>query len=124
MLGKSLVLWVSFGVVAVAVGAVREKLLVERVGELAAHQIGTLLVCAAIALIVAAALPRLKPTALQALGIGALWVGLTVVLEFGVFHYLAGVSWQRLLADYDLSRGRLWPLVLVTELVSPWAARR
>ena len=33
---------------------------------------------------------------------------------------MPGDTMAVLLADYDLAAGRLWPLVLVTELVTPW----
>ena len=28
--------------------------------------------------------------------------------------------WSELLADYNIFAGRLWPLVLATELAAPW----
>ena len=34
-------------------------------------------------------------------------------------HYLFGNSWGRLLEDYNLLRGRIWVLVLVTTAVAP-----
>jgi hypothetical protein len=55
-------------------------------------------------------------------GIGALWLALTVAYELLIGRYSAGASWESLLADYDVSRGRLWPLVLVTVLFAPWLA--
>jgi hypothetical protein len=54
------------------------------------------------------------------LGVGALWLALTLAFEFGFGHYLSGMSWQALLADYDLLHGRLWPLVLIATLLGPW----
>jgi hypothetical protein len=36
-----------------------------------------------------------------------------------------GNTWERLLADYDVLRGRIWVLVLLANLVSPvWVFRR
>jgi hypothetical protein len=49
LIEKSLPVWLLFGVVGILFGALREKLLVARVGELRAHQIGTLAVCFVIA---------------------------------------------------------------------------
>jgi ABC-type Fe3+ transport system permease subunit len=45
---------------------------------------------------------------------------MTVAFEVGVFHFIVGHPMSVLLADYDLAAGRLWPLVLITELVTPW----
>jgi hypothetical protein len=56
--------------------------------------------------------------------VGALWVGLTVAFEFGFGHYVMGAPWEVLLADYDILRGRLWPLVLAANLVAPLLAGR
>lgn len=66
----------------------------------------------------------MRPTTGEALAIGLLWVVLTLLFEFGVFRFALGLPWERLLADYDLAEGRLWPLVLVTELVVPYVVVR
>jgi hypothetical protein len=56
--------------------------------------------------------------------VGILWAVLTVAFEFLAGHYAFGHPWPELLADYDLLRGRVWLLVLVTTLVAPrWAWR-
>ena len=44
-----------------------------------------------------------------------------MAFEF-LFGRVAGASWESLLANYDLSEGRLWPLVLVSVLLAPWLA--
>ena len=44
---------------------------------------------------------------------------LTLAFEFLAGHYLFGNSWERLLADYDVARGRIWPLVLIVTFVTP-----
>jgi len=121
---KSLAVWLSFGVVAVTLGGLRDVFLRPRVGELRAHQIGTGAVCVVIAVIIVLSMRWLQPTPSQAAAIGALWALLTVVFEFTVFHYIAGEPWQRLLANYNVMKGRLWPLVLVTELVLPYVTVR
>jgi hypothetical protein len=37
-------------------------------------------------------------------------------------HYVFGNSWEKLLADYNLFRGRIWALVLIIILFAPlWA---
>jgi hypothetical protein len=52
------------------------------------------------------------------LAIGALWVALTAVLELGL-GLARGLAPDGLFADYDVTRGRLFGLVLLAELVSP-----
>lgn len=53
---KSLLVWLCFGVVAVSMGSLREKLLVPRLGELRAHQLGTIAACGVIAAIIVVAM--------------------------------------------------------------------
>ena len=40
----------------------------------------------------------------------------------GAGYYLFGASWEALLAQYDVSRGEMWLLVLITMLMAPVAA--
>ena len=59
-----------------------------------------------------------------ALYIGLFWMTLTMAFEFLFFHYFGGHSWTELLANYDISSGRLWPLVLLWVAVAPWVFYR
>jgi hypothetical protein len=67
----------------------------------------------------------IRPTSSgKALKVGVVWLCLTLAFEFLVGHYVFGNTWSALLADYDLSRGRIWIAVLVLTLLSPlWTAR-
>lgn len=118
---RALLIWLILAVVAVTAGVVREAFLTPRVGALAAHQVGTGVVVAAFALVtwktVRWIVPDLERGRLVALGVG--WTALTVVFEFAFGHWIVGHPWSRLLADYDLTAGRLWALVLLTMLVAP-----
>jgi hypothetical protein len=46
-------------------------------------------------------------------------LGLTVGFEFLAGHYLFGNPWRRLLEDYNVVRGRVWMLVLLTTALAP-----
>lgn len=116
--------WFAFMLIAVASGILREILLAPALGEHLAHQIGTLFVCLLIGLVGIAAIRRLRPTPNQALGIGLAWAIMTVVFEIGVFHFIVGHPMSVLLTAYNLAAGRLWPLVLLTEILTPWLAAR
>ena len=52
---------------------------------------------------------------------GVIWLVLTIASEFLFGHYIARHSWTRLLADYDLSSGRLWSLVLIAVGLLPYS---
>jgi hypothetical protein len=58
-------------------------------------------------------------SAQQAWAVGVIWVVLTLAFEFLAGHYVFHNAWSRLLEDYNVVRGRIWILVLMTTLVSP-----
>lgn len=116
--------WLLFMLIAVASGALRETLLTPLLGEHSAHQIGTVFVCSLIGATIWRFVRHLRPGPGQALVLGLGWVAVTLLFEFGVFHFLLGHPLSEMLAEYNLAAGRLWPLVLLTELLTPWLATR
>jgi hypothetical protein len=56
----------------------------------------------------------------QALAVGGMWLAMTTAFEFGFGRYVAGHSWEKLLSDYNLLRGRVWSLLLVAIFFLPW----
>lgn len=114
--------WPGGAVIGVLNGTAREALYARRVGERSAHQISTATIIALLAGYFVA-LDRRWPlrSRREALGAGAGWLALTVAFEFGFGHWVAKEDWSELLADYDLSRGRLWSLVLVWTALGPLA---
>jgi hypothetical protein len=65
---------------------------------------------------------RIRSTA-GALGVGVLWVVLTLGFEVVIGRAL-GLGWARIAADYDLLHGGLMPLGLLAMALTPWAVRR
>jgi hypothetical protein len=122
---RALAVWCLLLLLAVLNGGVRDTWLSLRLGDPIARAISTLLLCGLIFLASWLTIGWIRPTSSgAALGVGALWVVLTLAFEFGVGHYGFGKPWLELLADYDLSRGRIWIAVLVVTLVAPlWTAR-
>jgi hypothetical protein len=51
--------------------------------------------------------------------IGLFWLALSLLFEFGFFHYAMHEPWEKLRADYNLFRGRLLIVVWLTTLFSP-----
>ena len=114
--------WLILLVVAVVCGAARTALLQPRVGEQAAHVIGTIVGVSLQAVVIWMLVPWIEPglSRHRLIGIGAGWLAATVLFEFGFGHYVLGHAWTRLLADYNVLAGRLWILVLVNVLVTPF----
>jgi hypothetical protein len=122
---RALLFWLAFLVTAIANGALREALLTPRLGFLGAHAVSSLTLSAAILILTWLAIPWIAPASSgQALAIGAGWLGLTLLFEFGFGHYVSGTPWRELLADYNLLRGRIWVLVLLTLVLAPWLMAR
>lgn len=117
----ALAVWPLFLVTAVTLGAIREGVIAPALGEQAAHVIGTLLFIAAMLAIMWVFVRKIG-SLVQRIDlwlIGVMWTVMTVCFEFGFFHFVAGVPWEKLLADYNVFAGRLWVLVLLTTLCGP-----
>ena len=65
---------------------------------------------------------RLSPG--EALAVGAAWLLCAIVFEFGFGHYIDGLSWPRLLSDYDLFEGRLLLLLWLVVGAGPFLVAR
>jgi membrane-anchored protein YejM (alkaline phosphatase superfamily) len=123
MIFRAILIWVLLLGFAVLNGTVREFALAPRMGAQAAHVASTLVLCAVIFVVALLFTRWIAPKSRGgALLTGAVWLALTLAFEFLAGHYLFGSSWQRLLSEYDLMRGRVWILVLVATLFAPvWA---
>ena len=120
---RSLLMWLVLLLAMMGNGMLRVLVLQPRLGEDLARQVASV---SGIVILLALAVPFvgwIGDVGSRALfGIGALWLALTVAFELLFGRYVSGASWESLLADYDLRRGRLWSLVLVTVLFAPWLA--
>ena len=121
MVTRYLFFWLLLAVVAIVNGTLRQFVYGRHLPELAAHQLSTvtgiLLTGVTVWL-----LNRFWPigSARDAWIIGACWLLMTIAFEFGFGHYVAGHSWSRLIADYNILEGRVWSLFLVWIAVLPY----
>jgi hypothetical protein len=118
---RALGIWFVFLVIAFSVGTVRESWLRPRIGEPRAHVVGTLIAITLMTLVIYAFVRQVHASCsmIDLTLIGLLWLLMTVAFEFGFFHYVMGKPWEALLADYDVSQGRIWVLVLATVFLAP-----
>ena len=120
MIARALLVWCLLLILAVLNGGVRDTWLSPVLGDTAGRAISSVLLALLIILATWLTIRWIGPaTAGEAMTVGALWVVLTLAFEFGAGHYGFGKSWTELLADYDLLRGRIWILVLLTTFVAP-----
>ena len=121
MVAKYLLVWFLLAIVAIANGVIRQSTYGKSVSDLAAHQISTItaiLASGAVVWMVSRSWPI--ESASQAWTIGLLWLIMTIAFEFGFGHYIAGHSWDHLLADYNILNGRVWSLFLLWVAVLPF----
>ncbi|QQR87965.1 MAG: hypothetical protein IPJ76_07000 [Flavobacteriales bacterium] len=118
---KAILFWFVLMVLAIGNGTVRIKLIIPHTGLAWGLAISTLMLCGLILLVTWLGIHWMGPDgAPQALGIGALWLAMTLGFEFGAGHFLFKKPWSELLVDYDLSRGRIWVLVPIVTALAPW----
>ena len=117
--------WPGMVLLAILNATLREKLYRPHVSELLAHQISTvsLMALLAIYLWMLSGFFRIESSS-QGLAIGMLWLALTVAFEFLFGHLVMGHSWEALLHDYNLARGRIWPLALIWTAAAPYVFYR
>ena len=120
LLIKSFIVWILFAFLAVGNGVLRQKFVSPKLGGYAGHIISTVMLILLIFIVTFLFVRHLQTSSTKdLLTIGIFWVALTVLFEFGFGHYIAGHPWSKLLADYNIFKGRLWCLVLLNNLVAP-----
>ena len=113
--------WFVLMIVAVLNGLIRQSTYGRYLPDLAAHQLSTVTGIVLTAVCVAVLCQRWPiESASRAWKIGIAWFLMTVAFEFGFGHYVAGHSWQRLLADYNLAEGRVWAIFLLWVALAPY----
>ena len=116
----SLGLWLVLAAIATVAGIVRQLWLVPLIGDLRGHQAGTVIVAAAFVGAIAVFVGRMRLSPGEAAVIGAVWLTGAIAFEFGFGHFVDGLSWTRLLSDYDLSEGRLLLLLWLVVAAGPF----
>jgi hypothetical protein len=126
MIRRALYAWFLMIPAAIMNGIVRETVIKPIAGDQTARQIS---VITASALFLTVAYFLLRDHAGEAddrslLGIGACWLAGTILFEFGFGHYVDGKSWSELTHDYNITEGRLWPVVLLVLFLAPLIVKR
>ena len=120
LLLKAFGVWLGMLVVAFVNGALRELLIVRLVGEQVGHVLSVFLLSGAIFGITYIFVRAQRPLPDSTwLAIGLFWLVLSLLFEFGFFHYVMHEPWSKLLADYNIFRGRLLIVVWLGTLLSP-----
>jgi len=122
---KTLAVWFLLIFAEILHGIARAILFVPHVGEFRSSQIGVFtgsLIILAIAVLTVRWLGVARPS--QLLGVGVLWLVLTLAFEVLFGRFVVGASWERLASDYNVLRGGLLPFGMVVLLFSPLIAAK
>ncbi|MBN2184920.1 MAG: hypothetical protein JW746_06290 [Candidatus Krumholzibacteriota bacterium] len=122
---RAVLIWFLFSILATLNGIMRNSFINPVIGEHNGHIVSTVILSLLIFFVTLSLIKWISPkNRKEAAGIGLLWVLMTIAFEFLAGHYLFGHSWDRLLADYDLAKGRFWVLVLIVTYFAPvWSAK-
>ncbi|NBB81412.1 MAG: hypothetical protein GVY36_18560 [Verrucomicrobia bacterium] len=118
-------IWLLIIVAEIIHGVARVRLLEPRIGDRRARQVAVFSGSIIVLVIAAITTPWLNPASeVAAFVVGMGWVVATVAFELLLGRYVIGMSWPRLLADFNLARGGLMPIGLLVMLLAPWIAQR
>lgn len=119
---KSFEVWLFVAVAASMNGMFRSLFLTPRVGEHTSHVLSVLILIIVVLLSSSVLVNRL----LKEYGntdlflIGSIWATLTLSVDCVFEYFVLDIPWRAILSDYNLFSGRIWILVLTTELIGPW----
>ena len=119
-------IWFLFMFLAIVNAGIRNNVYKPLVGDLVAHQISTIIFIIVIFAVTYLVLrfSSMKLSDSEALLMGTIWLVLTIIFEFIAGHYIFGNSWEKLFADYNIIKGRIWVFVLITTFLSPYLANK
>ncbi len=117
--------WFLFMIFAIINAILRNGVYKPIIGELRAHQLSTIIFIFIIIFINYLVFKyfNFNLTSTESFLIGALWLIMTICFEFLAGHFIFGNTWEKLIADYNILKGRIWGLVLVTIFISPRIVR-
>lgn len=115
--------WLALPVLAVLNGLIRDTTYGRSMSYELSHAVSVVPLLIAILAWSAVLAARWRlPSVASALRVGLAWLALTLAFEFG-FGALQGLSMEAMLAEYDITRGKLWPLIPLATLVAPSLVR-
>ncbi len=125
MVFRVIAAWLVLIVAESAHGTVREMWLRPYLGDLRARQLALLTGSVIVLGIAYAFLPWIGAESRRARWlVGVLWVALTLAFELSLGRLVLGYSWDRVLEDYDPTRGGFLSLGMLLLLLSPHIAAK
>ncbi|MFN7922711.1 MAG: hypothetical protein U0Q16_21580 [Bryobacteraceae bacterium] len=123
-LTRTLLIWVAIMAAETIHGTLRTLFLAPWIGDFRARQLATFVGSLIIFAIAYWSVEWLGASSRSVLlAIGGLWAALTLAFEAALGRAL-GFSWDRILEDYDVSRGGLMAFGIAFLALSPWIAHK
>lgn len=118
---RALALWLVILVLAIANGALREAVLIPKLGNVTGLLLSGVVLSALVLLVAYLGLPWLHARGRELVAVGVGWLVATLIFEFslGVFQ---GKPLGEMLAAYTFKGGNIWPAVLFIVAAAPWVA--
>jgi hypothetical protein len=114
-------IWFGLLVVAIANGVLRQATFGKVMPERRAHQLSTLIGAVAMGGCIWFVIGRWPPSSGgEAIGVGVVWVFLTVTFECFLGLVVRKRPLAEVLADYNVRAGRVWLLFLLWLMLAPW----
>lgn len=124
VIAKASAIWAAILLCAILNGALREAVLIPKLGSVPGLVLSGLLLSFVILAVTYLSLPWLgihNDRGLWAVGIG--WLIATLIFEL-IFGLSRGKPVAEILGAYTFKGGNLWPVVLVVTAAAPWLAAR
>jgi hypothetical protein len=118
--------WLLFMVLAIINAGIRNAVYKPVIGDLCAHQLSTIIFIVLILIVTYLVLrfSNIQLSDKDAIILGSIWLLLTICFEFLAGHFAFGNSWEKLVADYNILKGRIWSLVLITIFFAPYLTKK
>jgi hypothetical protein len=121
---RAALVWMLIILAETGHGIVREVFIAPVIGGLRARQIGVLVGCVIIFVIAWLTARWMNArTPRDQLAVGAFWVVLTLIFEIALGRAI-GVSWSRLLSDYNPAQGGFMLIGLAFMFITPWLTKK
>ncbi len=124
-LARGLAVWLVIMLAESVHGSLRQIFLAPAIGDFTARRIafftGMLLIFAVAYLLIRWIAAPSTPTLFA---VGGMWAALTLAFEFGIGYFAFGYTRERMLEDYDVSRGGLMGFGIVYMVFAPYLAAR
>lgn len=122
---RGFIIWFIIVLAESVQGMLRQLLLTSYIGDFKARQIAVFTGAAIILLIAFLSVRWLRARSTSnLLGIGVLWLGLTVAFEIALGRFILNYPWERIAADYNLLEGGILPIGLIILALSPLIAAK